>query len=105
MTGKPSKSSARLARPHRTEIGPAVPSSSTSLISARSVPSSRPANLDSLFTTQGMSGRTLRRLPVLAHAKHIGMTTHKPKMEVWLRAMAASVKEEGEQMDKVEGKS
>lgn len=29
----------------------------------------------------------------------------KPKMEVWLRAMAKSVQEEGEQMDKVEGKS
>lgn len=49
-----------------------------------------------------MSGRLLRRLPVLAHARHIGMGGSKrPKMQVWLDAMTKCVREEGRQMDKV----
>ncbi|GAA5940440.1 hypothetical protein JCM1841_003051 [Sporobolomyces salmonicolor] len=55
---------------------------------------------------QGMSGRTLRRLPVLAHARHIGVTygTRRPRMEVWLDAMRKCVEEEGRELEKVEGK-
>lgn len=42
---------------------------------------------------QGLSGRSLRRLPVLAHAHHIG-TAHAPvDCEVWLEAMAKAVQE------------
>ncbi|GAA5897625.1 Pch2p [Sporobolomyces salmoneus] len=59
---------------------------------------------------QGMSGRTLRRLPVLAHARHIGLhgatsssrsKSRMPKMEVWLEAMEKCVEEEGKELDKV----
>jgi len=62
-----------------------------------------------------MSGRTLRRLPVLAHARHIGLHaqggggkkkkggSRMPKMEVWLEAMEKCVEEEGNELDKVEG--
>lgn len=49
-----------------------------------------------------MSGRTLRRLPVLAHARYIGMTLTSPPIEVWLEAMSKAVKEEGEQMELVD---
>ncbi|GAA5858012.1 hypothetical protein JCM5353_008163 [Sporobolomyces roseus] len=61
---------------------------------------------------QGMSGRTLRRLPVLAHARHIGLHaqggkkkggSRMPKMEIWLEAMEKCVEEEGNELDKVEG--
>ena len=52
-----------------------------------------------------MSGRTLRRLPVLAHARFIGMTLAgtggPPAMEVWLAAMSRCVVEEGRQMELV----
>ncbi|GAA5821263.1 hypothetical protein JCM10212_004223 [Sporobolomyces blumeae] len=66
---------------------------------------------------QGLSGRTLRRLPVLAHARHIslahGATTSSgsasrssrrkvPKLEVWLDAMDKCVDEEASEMDKVD---
>ncbi|GAA5959456.1 hypothetical protein JCM3765_002332 [Sporobolomyces pararoseus] len=61
---------------------------------------------------QGMSGRTLRRLPVLAHARHIGLhaaasstrrgaKSRMPQMEVWLEAMQRCVEEEGKELDKV----
>lgn len=55
---------------------------------------------------QGLSGRSLRRLPVLAHARHIG--SHfafgpKPKLEVWINAMRRCVEEEGKEMDRVSG--
>ncbi|KAL8278550.1 hypothetical protein RQP46_009042 [Phenoliferia psychrophenolica] len=46
-----------------------------------------------LCHAQKMSGRTLRRLPVLSHARFIGMTLQgagKPEMEVWLSAMSSS---------------
>lgn len=45
----------------------------------------------------GMSGRSLRRLPVLAHARHIGMTPRHARasdVEVWLDAMNKVVAEE-----------
>ncbi|BGP42320.1 hypothetical protein JCM10449v2_006325 [Rhodotorula kratochvilovae] len=54
----------------------------------------------------GLSGRTLRRLPVLAHARHIAVSyasSARPKLEVWLEAMRKTVEEEGREMDKVEG--
>jgi hypothetical protein len=49
---------------------------------------------------QGMSGRTLRRLPVLAHARHISLSAlpdvggKATKLEVWIRAMDKVVDEE-----------
>ena len=63
-----------------------------------------------LSNSQGMSGRTLRRLPVLAHARHIGISSGGSaqgagtgvRMKVWLRAMVKTVKEEGEQMTKID---
>lgn len=44
-----------------------------------------------------MSGRTLRRLPVLAHSKYI-RSQSKVSLEVWIEAMITTVKEEGEQL-------
>ncbi|KAF8318232.1 hypothetical protein DL93DRAFT_2076248 [Clavulina sp. PMI_390] len=45
-----------------------------------------------------MSGRSLRRLPVLAHARHIGVssTAHAAvsDVEVWLKAMELVVDQE-----------
>ncbi|KIO30216.1 hypothetical protein M407DRAFT_69382 [Tulasnella calospora MUT 4182] len=47
---------------------------------------------------KGMSGRTLRRLPVLAHARHIGASaslgSRASGIEVWLDAMVKVVEEE-----------
>lgn len=45
----------------------------------------------------GMSGRTLRRLPVLAHARHIGVSSvggRASSVEVWLKALGKVVQEE-----------
>lgn len=50
---------------------------------------------------KGMSGRSLRRLPVLAHAHHIGMAQAPIECEVWLEAMAKALHE----MKKDEGVS
>ncbi|GAA6016077.1 hypothetical protein JCM8202_005403 [Rhodotorula sphaerocarpa] len=55
---------------------------------------------------QGLSGRTLRRLPVLAHARHIGSrlaSIARPKLESWIVAMRKCVQEEGKEMDRVNG--
>ncbi|TNY17990.1 thyroid receptor-interacting protein 13 [Rhodotorula diobovata] len=55
---------------------------------------------------QGLSGRTLRRLPVLAHARHIAVayaSSARPRLATWLEAMRKTVEEEGREMDKVEG--
>lgn len=47
-----------------------------------------------------MSGRTLRRLPVLAHARHIALSSlpdeggRAAKLSTWIRAMEKVVKEE-----------
>jgi hypothetical protein len=45
-----------------------------------------------------MSGRSLRRLPVLAHARHIGVSAAShgaaSNVEVWLRAMELVVDQE-----------
>jgi hypothetical protein len=51
-----------------------------------------------------MSGRTLRRLPVLAHAKYIGMRTNKVGLESWLGAMEKCMKDQEVDMEKVEGR-
>lgn len=52
---------------------------------------------------QGMSGRSLRRLPVLAHARHIGASaslgTRASSIDVWLDAMAKVV--EGESNERL----
>lgn len=51
-----------------------------------------------------MSGRTLRRLPVLAHARYIshsGSGSAKPSMETWLKAIAKCVEDEGAELEKV----
>lgn len=42
---------------------------------------------------KGLSGRSLRRLPVLAHAHHIGMSQAPIECEVWLKAMLKAVEE------------
>lgn len=55
---------------------------------------------------QGLSGRTLRRLPVLAHARHIGSrlaSIARPKLESWIVAMRKCVQSEGKEMDRVNG--
>jgi hypothetical protein len=64
-----------------------------------------------------MSGRTLRRLPVLAHARYVGQACadpidyddesedgdgHGTAVEVWIEAMERVVKDEGLQMEKLE---
>lgn len=49
-----------------------------------------------------MSGRSLRRLPVLAHARHIGVSAASlssggaSDVEVWLKAMELVVENEAE---------
>jgi len=46
---------------------------------------------------QGMSGRSLRRLPVLAHARYIGASAlggRATDIEVWLAAMTKVVEEQ-----------
>lgn len=48
------------------------------------------------WSKQGLSGRTLRRLPVLAHAKHIG--GNRATLEHWIEGMIKTVKEEGDQL-------
>lgn len=50
---------------------------------------------------KGLSGRSLRRLPVLAHAHHIGMAQAPIECEVWLAAMAQALQE----MNKEDGSS
>ena len=40
---------------------------------------------------RGLSGRSLRRLPVLAHAHHIGMAQAPIECEVWLEAMGKAL--------------
>ena len=52
---------------------------------------------------QRLSGRSLRRLPVLSHARYIGMTSGSASdVEVWLKAMSKCVEDEGKQMELVE---
>ncbi|GAA5954754.1 hypothetical protein JCM8115_005518 [Rhodotorula mucilaginosa] len=55
---------------------------------------------------KGLSGRTLRRLPVLAHARHIAMSydaTVRPKLETWIEAMRKCVAEDNVELEKVNG--
>ncbi|GAA5991775.1 hypothetical protein JCM10908_001136 [Rhodotorula pacifica] len=55
---------------------------------------------------KGLSGRTLRRLPVLAHARHIGIShnnSQAPKLETWIGAMRKCAAEDGREMEKVNG--
>ena len=49
--------------------------------------------LDIAYDCKGLSGRSLRRLPVLAHAHHIGMAQAPIECEVWLNAMAEALRE------------
>ncbi len=50
-----------------------------------------------------MSGRTLRRLPVLAHARYIGYSKDiSAPVEEWIEAMYKVVQDEGKQMKKLE---
>ncbi|KAM0790830.1 hypothetical protein ACM66B_004675 [Microbotryomycetes sp. NB124-2] len=49
---------------------------------------------------RGMSGRTLRRLPVIAHATHIKKHSRVP-LHAWIEAMMKAVADERAQMDKV----
>jgi hypothetical protein len=53
-----------------------------------------------------MSGRTLRRLPVLAHARYIGINTtdemHHSPLEDWIHAMERVVDDEGDQLRHLE---
>ncbi|ORY89054.1 P-loop containing nucleoside triphosphate hydrolase protein [Leucosporidium creatinivorum] len=57
---------------------------------------------------QQFSGRTLRRLPVLAHARHLGLSSsissagQGTRMEQWLEAMRKCVEEEVREMGKIE---
>ncbi|BGP10258.1 hypothetical protein JCM10049v2_006141 [Rhodotorula toruloides] len=54
---------------------------------------------------KGLSGRTLRRLPVLAHARHISSSfasSARPRLETWLEAMCKCVEEEGKEMEKID---
>ncbi|GAA6029000.1 hypothetical protein JCM8097_001545 [Rhodosporidiobolus ruineniae] len=61
---------------------------------------------------QGLSGRTLRRLPVLAHARHLSASFSALSLsstswrsglglEKWLQAMGKCVEEQGREMDRV----
>ena len=49
--------------------------------------------LEIAYDCKGLSGRSLRRLPVLAHAHHIGMAQAPIECELYLEAMAKAVKE------------
>lgn len=60
--------------------------------------------LNIAYGCKGMSGRSLRRLPVLAHAHHIGMAEAPIDCELWLEAMAKAFREiQGEQQSTVNG--
>lgn len=98
--------------PSRPFLAPRL--SSLSLCQRTSCTDALPLSLVSARGSQSMqmSGRLLRRLPVLAHARHIGMSASagsssssssggKPSMETWLEAMEKCVVEEGEQLGKV----
>lgn len=50
--------------------------------------------LDLAYKCRGLSGRSLRRLPVLAHAHHIGMAQAPIDCEVWLEAMKKASRED-----------
>lgn len=52
----------------------------------------------------GMSGRTLRRLPVLAHSRYIGCTDpdNTADLEIWLDALALVVEDEADQKNQME---
>lgn len=54
---------------------------------------------------KGMSGRSLRRLPVLAHAHHIGMAQAPIECSVWLQAMALAVDDFNAGLDDQDGAS
>ncbi len=41
----------------------------------------------------GLSGRTLRKLPVLAHAKHIGLSIPPISCETWVDALAKAAQD------------
>lgn len=49
--------------------------------------------LNIAYRSKGLSGRSLRRLPVLAHAHHIGMAEAPVDCELWLEAMAKALQE------------
>lgn len=49
--------------------------------------------LDIAYKCKGLSGRSLRRLPVLAHAHHIGMAQAPVDCEIWLKAMSKALQE------------
>jgi hypothetical protein len=56
-----------------------------------------PAWTNGYYVVKGMSGRSLRRLPILAHARHIGVSSIShpaPDVEVWLKAMELVVLQE-----------
>lgn len=74
------------------------------------MPSTRSAFLSlPLPSLKGMSGRTLRRLPVLAHARYIGLSSGGSRgggtdPEVWLEAMAKALTDtQGEQAKVLQG--
>ncbi|GAA5869127.1 hypothetical protein JCM3774_003958 [Rhodotorula dairenensis] len=53
---------------------------------------------------KGLSGRTLRRLPVLAHARHIAVShdaAERPGLETWIEAMRKCAIEDARELDKV----
>lgn len=56
---------------------------------------------------QGMSGRTLRRLPVLAHARFVMSLGGKSKRDAaaWITAMTTVVAQEGRERDLVDRSS
>ncbi|SNX86604.1 related to PCH2 - putative ATPase [Melanopsichium pennsylvanicum] len=49
--------------------------------------------LEIAHACQGLSGRSLRRLPVLAHAHHIGMAAAPVEVKMWLEAMDLALRE------------
>jgi len=61
-----------------------------------------------LRSSQGMSGRTLRRLPVLAHARYISINTlpevgnKATKLASWISAMEKVVRDENEAIKNVQ---
>ncbi|KAK9899767.1 AAA-domain-containing protein [Cystobasidium minutum MCA 4210] len=76
-------------------------------LSARTLRNSKRLS-DLAHLCHGTSGRTLRRLPLLAHARYSAkahMETDLDSVETWIEAMLDAVKAEQEQMNKVEENS
>lgn len=91
---------------HRCQVSSSFPTASASNLVDLTLPLSFPRNF--LLPMKGVSGRTLRRLPVIAHAHYINHHTRSDGRphgtRKWLEAMNLALEANTFAMDKVEGR-